>query len=81
MFTFPALTLVFTAHHYYSVTEMNRPWPAAITVLAKYLPAQLEETRVQQDDRVSLLSHVFWDKGSRRFNLFWFYGVPTLFVC
>lgn len=74
---FPSLTLVFTALHYYLVTEMNRPRPAAITVLTKYLPAPLEEARLQQDDRLSLLRHDFWDKGPQRFNLFWFYGVPA----
>lgn len=50
---------------------MNRPWPAAITVLTKYLPAPLEEAWLQQDDRLSLLLHDFWDKGSRHFNFFW----------
>lgn len=34
---------------------MNRPWPAAITVLTKYLPAPLEEAGIQQDDRLSSL--------------------------
>ncbi|KAK2922248.1 hypothetical protein Q8A73_001733 [Channa argus] len=48
MFTFPALTVVFTAHHHRSATEMNRPWLAAITVHAKYLPAPLEETRPEE---------------------------------
>lgn len=77
---FPSLTSVFTALHYYLVTEMNRPWPGAITVLTKYLPAPLEEARVQQDDRLSLLLHDFWDKSSRHFNLFWFYGVPAMLL-
>lgn len=42
---FAALTLVFTAFHYYFVTEMNRPWPTAIALPTKYLPAPLEATR------------------------------------
>lgn len=39
---FAALTLVFTALHYSFVTEMNRPWPTAIALPTKYLPAPLE---------------------------------------
>lgn len=77
---FPSHTLVFTALHYYLVTEMNRPWPAAITVLTKYLPAPLEEAGVQQDDRLSLLLHDFGDTGSRRLNLFCFYAVSTVML-
>lgn len=67
---FPSCTLVFTALHYYSVTEMNRPWLQAITVLTKYLPAELEEARVQQDKSYSLLVHDVSDEGSRCSNLF-----------
>lgn len=77
---FPCLTLVFTALHYYLVTEMNRPWPAAITVLTKYLPAPLEEARLQQNDRLSLFLHDFGDKDSLHFSIFWFYGVPTVLI-
>lgn len=49
---------------------MNRPWLQAITVLTKYLPAELEEARVQQDESYSFLVHDFSDKGSRCSNLF-----------
>ena len=48
---------------------MNRPWPAAITVLTKYLPAPLEEASLQRDDRLSLFLHDFWDEGSQHFKL------------
>lgn len=49
---------------------MNRPWLQAITVLTKYLPAELEEARVQQDKSYSLLVHDVSDEGSRCSNLF-----------
>lgn len=75
---FPSLTLVFAALHYYWLTEMNRPWPAAVTVLTKYLPVPLEEAALQQDDRLSLLRHDDWDKACGCLDLLGFYGAPTV---
>lgn len=59
---FSSLTSVSAALHYYSVTAMNRPWPAAITLLTKYLPSPREEARLQQDVGLSLFLHDFWGK-------------------
>lgn len=66
---------MFAALHYYLVTEINRPWPPAITLLTKYLPAPLEDYSWMTDSHYDSVTLGVKSRGIFTYSVFM--GIPV----